>query len=83
MTTDKGREYQPSGNGGTHSLPAMPHRLQTPQRLVNPNWPMGSGNRSNLRLLVPPINLYQLVLSTGTELGNKSDFKLLRFGSEI
>ena len=29
------REYQPSGEGGTHSPPATPHRLQ------NPKWPPG------------------------------------------
>ena len=28
-------EYQPSGEGGTHSPPAPPHRLQ------NPKWPPG------------------------------------------
>merc|ERR1711884_290261 len=28
----------------------------TPPRPLYPKWPMGSGNRSNLRLLDPPIN---------------------------
>ena len=43
-------EYQPSGAGGTHSLPA------TPNRPLNPNWPTGSGKRLTLRLFDPPIN---------------------------
>ena len=43
-------KYQPSGAGGTRSPPA------TPPRPLYPKWPMGSGNRSNLRLLDPPIN---------------------------
>ena len=36
----KGKKYQPSGEGGTRSPPATPHRL------LNPKWPMRSGDPS-------------------------------------
>ena len=40
---------------GTRSLPAMPHRLQTPKWLPGgPRWPMGSGKGSSHRLLGAP-----------------------------
>ena len=48
-------KYQPSG------ARALAHHLQhctawTPHHLLNQKWTTGSGNRSNLRLLDPPIN---------------------------
>ena len=50
-----------------HSFFKLAHRLQhrtacntalsaTPNRPLNPKWPMGSGKRLNLRLFDPPIN---------------------------
>ena len=51
---DKFPQYQTSGAGGTRSPPATPHRLQHLPRPLYPKWPMGSGNRANLRLLDPP-----------------------------
>ena len=32
----------------------------TPHRKLNPKWPTGSGNRSNLRLLDPPNNFRKI-----------------------
>ena len=40
-------EFFPSGKGDTRSSPA------TPQRLLNPKWPTGSGNKLNSMLLNP------------------------------
>ena len=51
-------QYQPSGEGGPHSPPATPHRLQcrTACKIQNghqgaPKWPMGSGKVSTPRFL--------------------------------
>ena len=46
-------QYQPSGDGGTRSPPAMP---ATPICLLDPKCSSGSGKRLNLRLFDPPIN---------------------------
>ena len=42
LAENLGEKYRPSGEGGTRSLPATPHRLQ------NPKWPPG-GILSNFR----------------------------------
>ena len=41
-------EYQPSGEGGTRSPPATPHRLQ------NPKWPPGGPEMADGGWCLPP-----------------------------
>ena len=48
----KQKKYQPSGEGGTRSPPATPHRLHRctaapPHRLQNPKWPPGGPKMAN------------------------------------
>ena len=55
----KKRKYQPSGKGGTRSLPATPHHLQNPKWPPGgPKLPMGSGKVSTPRFLGAPINFH-------------------------
>ena len=51
-------KYQPSGEGGTRSPPAMPHRLQNPKwPLGAPKWPTRSGQKLNLFIFSPFPNI--------------------------
>ena len=59
IRSEKAIKYQPSGAGGTRSLPVTPHRP------LNPTWPTGSGKGSNPRLLGALINFCKLSFLIG------------------